>query len=178
MRPFDTSDQDSGNPGNDTEPESTGVVAPNEQAVIFVPTSTAHTLIRIGSAIVSTQSTVTARIVVDVEDGRYTRSGYADCVAQAHGRHVTKYPTIARFSVPAAELHAVGTYDASFGIVTVTDQDALCDWLGTNSPQLETSNGLTTRRREWRTFLRQHPDIANNPQLRRSYARSLHIEDD
>ena len=109
--------------------------------------------------------------------GRYKGSGFADCVAQAHGRHVTKYPTIARFVLPVGELWAVGTYDATFGIVTVTDQASLNDWLDTNSPQLETSNGLTTRQREWRTFLHQHPDIANNPQLRRSYARSLHIED-
>ena len=60
---------DEGNEHDANVSKTSSAQALGEQAVIFVPVANPHSLIRRGSAVVSTQTVITGRVVVDVEDG-------------------------------------------------------------------------------------------------------------
>jgi hypothetical protein len=73
---------------------------------------------------------------IDLEDNRYGARRptddpevYIDCLRRAAGRHVENYPTIARMLVERAELVAVGRFDYEANVLTVTDRQALVEWL-------------------------------------------------
>lgn len=79
----------------------------------------------------------TARIVVDLEDNRYgdrdrrprySWEAYLDCVKRAAGRHVERYPTVARAALPATELIDIGTYNPETGELDIYNPAELEAW--------------------------------------------------
>lgn len=100
------------------------------------PGSVAAELIDPGSAIVSAE-TGPALIEVDFEGNRHGAANltrYWARVVQAAGRHVVKYPTIARARVPRHDLIPIGWFDVASQEITLdataTVTKALAAWLG------------------------------------------------
>ena len=84
-----------------------------------------------GSAIVGSPDG--DRIRIDYEGNRYRSANlvtFADRARQAAGRHLERYPTIARAWVAPANLVVVGTYEYPGGPLSITDPAALARWLG------------------------------------------------
>lgn len=75
------------------------------------------------------------RVLVDYEGDLYGPTEqfqfWADRVHHAWGRHVDRYPIVARALLAADELTAVGSYDPLNGVVTVDDDhvDEVLAWL-------------------------------------------------
>ena len=103
---------------------------------IYVPVDPAlKAVIRGGSGIVgSPAGGDKGLILVDYEGGLYGCADHrtlAGRLYHAAGRHVQRYPTVARMMAPADKLQAVGTYCTDrWEIVDVTDLDAVEAWLG------------------------------------------------
>jgi hypothetical protein len=89
--------------------------------------------------------------LVDLEDNRYGRDRpygnvdvYVDCLRRAAGRHVERYPTVARVMLPEDELIVVGRWHpedtelgtpalramSGLGRLEVTDAGELETWCG------------------------------------------------
>lgn len=90
---------------------------------LFVPLPGSATAARIdpGSAIVGVD-TGAPEILVDYEGNRHGAVNlhrYWQRVAQAAGRHLARYPTIARSQVPREELIPVGWWDATRREITL-----------------------------------------------------------
>jgi hypothetical protein len=68
-------------------------------------------------------------LCIDYEGGRHAANikTFADRCLHAGGRHVEHYPTVARMFIADTELQLVGEFDGER--VTVSDIDALADWL-------------------------------------------------
>lgn len=97
---------------------------------IYVPRLNALPYVKDGSAIISTESAGPS-MTIDYEGGMYHGTlSFADKVAIAHGRHSERYPTIARAVVADLDLIRVGTFDTTYGRVSVTDAPNLTLWLG------------------------------------------------
>jgi hypothetical protein len=99
---------------------------------VYVPAQERGTIAR-GSAIVSTGDIelATGKILADFEGDIYGWGRtYAQCVHQAAGRHVERYPTVARRHFDPSELTEVGWFDDTFGEVHVNDLTSLESWLG------------------------------------------------
>jgi hypothetical protein len=75
------------------------------------------------------------RLTVDFEGGLYAPdyfANFATRVLHAAGRHVARYPTVARLSLEAEYLRPVASYDAdSSTIVDLYDEPALMAWVST-----------------------------------------------
>lgn len=67
---------------------------------------------------------------------------FADRIYMAWGRMIQNYPTIAKQAVTSEQIQIVGVFDPTFGVVTVTNEQALQNWLGTKDleQQLQTTN--------------------------------------
>jgi hypothetical protein len=103
---------------------------------VYVPAGEATWGIAPGSAIIGTDTGDTVRI--DYEGGVYGQVGldvFANRLLHAGARHVDGYPTTARLVVPAAALHAVGTYDAATNELMCTDEQALAAWVALWQPR-------------------------------------------
>lgn len=107
---------------------------------VFVPARGAHFVIDHGSGIVGTPLDSGA-LLIDYEGNRYGASNvvtYADRVHLAAGRHLERYPTIARQSAAARDLVRIGSFDTTTGYVDLTDGGVdeaqalvlLAGWLG------------------------------------------------
>lgn len=110
---------------------------------VYVPVPGRLEQIADGSGIVGTRLE-DGRVRIDFEGnlhGAVNVVTYADRVEIACGRHQVSYPTVARMSVPAADVAAVGVFDPETGVVTVTAPDLLTGWLGgePGAEQLRTS---------------------------------------
>ena len=84
------------------------------------------------SAIVGSPA-VDGGILVDFEGNRYGSESlqrFDHRLLIAAGRHIERYPTVARMVVPAEELIPVGWYNADTEELDVDDATALADWLG------------------------------------------------
>lgn len=90
--------------------------------------------------------------LVDLEDNRYMRrppygdlEAYLDCVRRAAGRHVERYPTVARMMLPEDELIAVGRWhpeDTELGTPALRAMSGLGRLEVTNPVELEAWTGL------------------------------------
>jgi hypothetical protein len=76
-------------------------------------------------------------VVIDLEDNRYQppkpaddMAVYLDCLARAAGRHVARYPTVARLAVDPASLTVVGTWDPDAQVLSIDDAAPLAEWRG------------------------------------------------
>lgn len=88
-----------------------------------------------GSALVGSLSNG-RRIMVDFEGDKYGSQGlrtYEQKLLHASGRHVERYPTVARAFVESGDLIEVGTYDVHQRTLTVTDPQALKGWTDEHS---------------------------------------------
>lgn len=74
-------------------------------------------------------------VTIDYEGGLYDNmTSYADKLLHAAGRHVERYPTVARQFVPEDLVLAVGTYDTETRELVVDDSEKLGSWLGLAFP--------------------------------------------
>jgi hypothetical protein len=147
---------------------------------VFVPNPDTDRALIIdpGSGIVSADDTGADRVTVDYEGNRFESAqmaAYADRVDHAAGRHTTRYPTVARASLPTDALIEVATYDDETGTVTPlspTHAATLAQWCGADDlddTELTTqSNGKHNRERMFAPYLAS-PD----PALRRFAASRL-----
>lgn len=98
---------------------------------VYVPTtdsSLRRTLLP-GSALVGSPNG--HRCLVDFEGNRYGSQNlrtYQQRLLHAAGRHVERYPTVARAFVQRSELIEIGTYDVYQRTLTVTDPTELRGW--------------------------------------------------
>lgn len=137
---------------------------------VFVPSdhSPLVTEIAAGSGIVGSSDPEDAdRVIIDYEGNLYTASNvvtFADRVHVAAGRHTSRYPTVARQRVSAADVVAVGEWDGNEGIVRVTHPETLATWLGApaTADELMATDARYEQVRAWRQLLAS-PD----PALRR-----------
>lgn len=102
---------------------------------VYIPTDEAAERLGIapGSAICG--STEGERIRIDYEGdiyGRASMRGYAKRLLHAAGRHVERYPTVARAWVRPEDLIIVGTYDTEREDLHLSEPDALLAWLGSD----------------------------------------------
>jgi hypothetical protein len=58
---------------------------------------------------------------------------YADRIYQAAARLVSRYPTMARVTLPPSAIYLVGTFDYGLRQLVVTDQTPLAGWLGASN---------------------------------------------
>jgi hypothetical protein len=139
---------------------------------VYIPSPASRSALTIdsGSAIVSAAlHDANGHLTVDFEGNRYNSpqfAAFADRADHAAGRHLVRYPTIARANLPASDLVEIGTYDTETGNVTLHDKsatDALAAWCGQatlgDSELVTQSNGRHTRTREFAPFL-SSPDPA------------------
>jgi hypothetical protein len=104
---------------------------------LYVPATEETFGIKPGSAIVGTLHVPgnhgPERLTVDFEGGVHNPayfSNFANRVLHAAGRHVQRYPTVARMSLEAEHLRPVASYDAdSWTIVDLYDEPALMAWV-------------------------------------------------
>jgi hypothetical protein len=102
---------------------------------LFVPRPGSATAAQIdpGSAIVGVD-TGEPTILVDYEGNRHNAVNlrrYWQRAAQAAGRHLSRYPTIARSRVPREDLIPVGWFDGASQEITLdAPGEALAAWLG------------------------------------------------
>lgn len=92
-----------------------------QPVAVFVPV-TGHPSIRPRSAVVG--SLEGDRLMLDLQDPRdgvEQFSNFADRVHHAHGRHVTRYPTVARVWLADGQVISVGEYDPVGGVVSISD---------------------------------------------------------
>ena len=148
---------------------------------IYVPRPGSAVLATVlpGSGIVSDgMLDASGRVVIDFEGNRYGSSSmttFADRVDHATGRHLTRYPTVARLSVLPSDLTAVADYNADLGIISVDGSDEaflLAQWCQVDTIDdvglITTSNGRHNRERDWEPYLHS-PD----PGMRRMAEREF-----
>jgi hypothetical protein len=84
------------------------------------------------SGIVGTPLFNASDVLIDYEGDIYRVSPrtFADRCFQAAGRHVSKYPTVARMVAQVADLVEVGEFDGDCVLVYVDRLGALAEWLG------------------------------------------------
>jgi hypothetical protein len=115
------------------------------QIEVFIPREDPHSILPHSGIVGSPRSE--GFIEIDYEGNRYAANikTFADRVAHAHGRHVTRYPTVARAVLPADKLVPVGIYDDVRGEIRLhgeSERKLLCEWLAVE--QLDTQELLTT----------------------------------
>ena len=122
-----------------------------QELTLYVPTGGSTLIIADGSAIAGTPSE-DGRVLVDYEGGLYRPDmEYETKLQHACGRHVMRYPTVARMHARAGELKPVGTArrdPALLGwvVAEITDPDALCQWLnGADLPPVGGSRAMKER---------------------------------
>lgn len=106
------------------------------ELTVYVPAERVRGRLRVavaGSAIVGPSSPdELGRVMVDYEGGIYDQDfDFDKKLFHAAGRHIGRYPTVARAWVPAEDLMAVGTYtvDGLWNVrLHITDQEALDAW--------------------------------------------------
>jgi hypothetical protein len=89
--------------------------------------------IRDGSGIVGSPVAEGARLRIDNEGNVYASPAlrtYATRVFHAAGRHLTRYPTVARAWVAPEALRAVGTWNHHTRHLSLSDEAAVAAWLG------------------------------------------------
>jgi hypothetical protein len=100
---------------------------------VYVPQVGHLEWIDAGSGIVgSEQAGERGLVVIDFEGNRYHAENIrtlGDRIAHAAGRHVTRYPTVARAVVDADKLLWVGTFDTDTGVVELGNSEAVECWL-------------------------------------------------
>jgi len=107
-----------------------------------------------GSAIVG--SVEGERVRIDYEGDLYGRpalAGYATRLLHAAGRHIERYPTVARAWVPPGALRCIGRYRVEDEFFDLVDEAALCAWLGTDALAPEDRVAPTRRRAEREAIL-------------------------
>jgi hypothetical protein len=106
---------------------------PNVTLSVYVPYVGTLEWIDPGSGIVGSKlDNEPDRIVIDYEANRHGAVNirtFADRVAHAADRHITRYPTIARAVVDADQLLWVGTFDPNTGVVDLGNSEPLESWL-------------------------------------------------
>ena len=130
---------------------------------VFIPAGEGPWSIDPGSGIVGTiEPAIVGNdpdvLVVDYEGNRYNAVNiitYADRVAHAAGRHVTKYPTAARAWVSPGSMIQVGEFDPTTGVVTLTAERLVLDWCSLTEDQLD-AELLTTAYRDVMARERSH----------------------
>lgn len=115
---------------------------------IYVPraASDLERMILPRSGIVGTMQTE-GRVLIDYEGNAYGAANmvtWADRVEHAAGRHVMRYPTVARLEVIAFDLVPVGVFDTDGRTVTVGHVDEVCRWLYTRSDALSTELAISS----------------------------------
>lgn len=109
---------------------------------VYVPKPGLHGLIAPKSGVVGSTQGVTDRVMIDYEGnlfGAVNLERYANRVARAYDRHVTRYPTVARAFVSPDELIQIGTYEpAEFGVLVYPGgaMNDLAEWLGVEEVDL------------------------------------------
>lgn len=111
--------------------------------VVYVPRegTQADRTIAPGSAIVGTADPHLGLVTIDYEGNLYGMQNlekFTERLKHAAGRHVTKYPTTARMTVPCEDLVPVGYFDTETGEVEWLD--GVCQITGTwwyESPNLQ-----------------------------------------
>jgi len=109
------------------------------QLPVYVPAPDApiRSTILAGSGIVGTLEH--DRLLCDYEGNRYRSpqlARYADRVFHAAGRHLERYPTVARVWVSPEQMIEVGWFDRRTGRVELHDTEArllVADWLSVES---------------------------------------------
>jgi hypothetical protein len=100
---------------------------------VYVPQVGALPWVDPGSGIVgSSLDGIPDKLLIDYEGNRHHAVNLvtlADRLAQAAGRHLTRYPTVARAVVDADRLLWVGTFDPSTGRVELGNSEPLEAWL-------------------------------------------------
>jgi len=105
-----------------------------QKIAVYVPATMRLAHVKAGSAIVGTP--FRGGVLVDYEGnlhGAANLKTYADRALHAWGRHVKRYPTVARALVEPYEVVQVGSFDPEAGVVAVfrgTQHGALKRWLG------------------------------------------------
>lgn len=127
------------------------------ELTVYVPTDALQAFVGIapGSAIVG--SPEGERIRIDYEGDLYRREcmrGYATRLLHAAGRHVERYPTVARALVDPGDLRAIGEYVVEDERLTLDDEDLLCRWLGVTELAPE-DRVAPTRRQQERAAIQQ-----------------------
>ena len=148
---------------------------------VYVPCAGSAALATIlsGSGIVSDgERDPSGRLVIDFEGNRYgstSMTTYADRVDHAAGRHLVRYPTVARLAVLPANVIEVANYDTETGVVTVHGPEEavlLAEWCrvdeASDAGLVTEANGRHNRERDWRAHLHS-PD----PGVRRMAERQL-----
>ena len=148
---------------------------------VYVPCAGSAVLATIlpGSGIVSDgERDPSGRLVIDFEGNRYGSTSittYADRVDHAAGRHLVRYPTVARLAVLPADVIEVGAYNTETGVVTVhgpEEAHLLAEWCRVDEARdaglVTESNGRHHRERDWEPYLHS-PD----PVVRRMAEREL-----
>lgn len=99
---------------------------------VLVPNGANSHGIANGSAIVTTVdawSSGQERLIAYYESGLFNPDAtFLDCLLQAAGRAITRYPTSAVACLPRTEFSSVGVFWAGNGRLVVDDQDRLNGW--------------------------------------------------
>lgn len=149
---------------------------------VYVPANDhLRTTIRAGSGIVGTPEG--SRITLDYEGAIYGQTSlarFADRVAQAAGRHVTHYPTVARLAARPGDVRRIGDWDCLEGEVRLTGDGAayLAAWLGVPivaPDELLAGGARYEKRRAIRAALSSGDPLA--VANARAYAAREHIDD-
>lgn len=103
--------------------------------IVYVPApdSAVASMVMRGSAIVGTPLDDADYVTIDFEGNRYKTAYFEEFgkrLLHAAGRHVARYPTVARLVAECDQLVRVGTYDYDRERLSVEDDDALLDWIG------------------------------------------------
>jgi hypothetical protein len=123
---------------------------------VFLPSEQLASVIDRGSGVVGTTGAA-GRYTLDYEGNRFGASNvvtFADRVSVAAGRHLEKYPTVARASVPLDEVLRVGTFDTETGVVDLGAGDVgedearhlVAQWCGLAASELSSELETTAHR--------------------------------
>lgn len=109
---------------------------------IYVPMAGTDLGIKDGSALVGTDMG-DDRITIDYEGNLYGALNavlFKDKLLIAAGRHVERYPTIARMYVHTAHVLAVGSYNTETQRIHIDNAEALEAWIGEEAFSLLTAS--------------------------------------
>lgn len=116
-----------------------------ENIAVYVPTGDLFGIARrsgiVGTEVVEnadlvTEGVASRRLLVDYEGNVYGAQNvvtFADRVFQAWGRHSTRYPTVARLSLPPETMRKVGDFLPDLGRVYIDGPEErllLEEWIG------------------------------------------------
>lgn len=133
----------------------------HEVSILTIKDTAARAMVLPESAVVSCATCFPRsqeRILVDLEGDKYgTAKTVFDKVVHATGRHMTRYPTVARLFLKTEDTVEVGSFRMSTGAVLIEDPVAFAQWYGVPAEDLVQRARLDHLERSLRTVARRPP---------------------